>query len=61
MRPIIMRNGIRCGDKNNWNKLLEYYLSSNVASEKYEAIIALGCSSDTEILNRYKVNCEFFV
>jgi len=56
--PIELKNVIYCqaiknGGIAEWDFLWERYQRSNVASEKVKFLSALGCSSDTWLLNRF--------
>jgi len=53
LKTIIYCQAIKFGGVDEWDFLWERYQRSNVASEKAKILSALGCSSETWILNRY--------
>jgi len=52
-RRTVYCTAVRRGGEKEWNFLWKRYLKSNVASDKTTMLIALGCSKDPWILNRY--------
>lgn len=53
LKPIIYCQAIKYGGVDEWDFLWERYQRSNVGSEKAKLLSALGCSSETWLLNRY--------
>ncbi|XP_026808314.1 aminopeptidase N-like [Rhopalosiphum maidis] len=53
LKSVIYCQAIKYGGVAEWDFLWERYQRSNVASEKVKLLSALGCSSDTWLLNRF--------
>ncbi|VVC39573.1 Hypothetical protein CINCED_3A003208 [Cinara cedri] len=53
LKSIIYCQAIKNGGVDEWDFLWERYQRSNIASEKAKLLSALGCSSETWLLNRY--------
>ncbi|XP_050433287.1 aminopeptidase N-like [Adelges cooleyi] len=53
LKTIIYCEAIKQGSVEEWEFLWEQYKRSNVAFEKAKYLSALGCSSETWLLNRY--------
>ncbi|XP_001944764.2 aminopeptidase N [Acyrthosiphon pisum] len=53
LKPVIYCQAIKYGGVEEWDFLWERYQRSNVGSEKAKLLSALGCSSETWLLNRY--------
>ncbi|XP_049762531.1 aminopeptidase N-like [Schistocerca cancellata] len=53
VRSVVYCNGVRRGSADDWQRLWEHYLATNVASEKTLVIAALGCSSNVTVLEEY--------
>jgi aminopeptidase N len=53
LRRTIYCNGIRHGGEKEWDFAWRRYLESNVATEKAIILLALSCTRETWILNRY--------
>lgn len=52
LKTIIYCQAIKYGGVEEWDFLWERYQRSNVGSEKAKILSALGCSSETWLLNR---------
>ncbi|XP_022171836.1 aminopeptidase N-like [Myzus persicae] len=53
LKPTIYCQAIKHGGADEWNFLWERYQHSNLGSEKENILLALGCSSKIQLLNRY--------
>ncbi|XP_050540509.1 aminopeptidase N-like [Daktulosphaira vitifoliae] len=53
LKTNIYCQAVKYGSMEEWDFLWERYLRSNVATEKAKLLSALGCSSETWLLNRY--------
>lgn len=53
LKSTIYCQAIKHGGVDEWNFLWERYQRSNVGSEKAKLLSALGCSSETWLLNRF--------
>lgn len=53
LKGIIYCQAIKYGGVDEWDFLWERYQNSNVASEQAKLLSALGCSSETWLLNRF--------
>ncbi|KAE9538907.1 hypothetical protein AGLY_005489 [Aphis glycines] len=53
LKPVIYCQAIKYGGVDEWDFLWERYQRSNVGSEKAKLLSALGCSSETWLLNKY--------
>ena len=54
LKSVIYCQAIKYGGVDEWDFLWERYQRSNVESEKTKYLSALGCSSETWLLNRYQ-------
>lgn len=53
MRKIIYCEGIGQGNESDWNFLWQQYQKSDVAAEKSDILVALGCTREIWLLKRY--------
>jgi len=53
LRPVVYCTAIRSGREKEWSFLWRRYINSNVGAEKSMIILALSCSREQWLLNRY--------
>jgi len=53
LRSVVYCSGLSNGGEEDWNFLWDQYKKTDVASEQVLILAALGCTSNTSLLNRY--------
>ena len=53
MRYIVYCNAVKFGGEQEWDFIWERLLNANVGNEKEAILLALACSKEPWILNRY--------